>query len=241
MKKMQTWIALTAVGVLAILAGGWFLLVSPKKAHASDLRDQADAQSRANMALQNQLASLKAAQKNLPAQQAKLAAVAAKIPGTSAMPTLVRALSAAADDAGVELVSITPSAPAALAASAPAAGTPSVTTAAAGTTTSTPATATTGVTPNAAAGAASVGTLLQIPVNVSVVGSYFQVAEYLDRLESLQRAFRVTTLSLTPGTNPLKPSASQPTQESGKVLTGTISGLVFQTQGASTATATTGK
>ena len=175
MDKMKQWIALTVVGALAILAAGWFLVVSPKRSHASELRTQASEQERANAQLQTQLATLKAQAKALPAQQAKLAAVAAKIPNNSALPTLVRALNDAADNVGVELVSVAPG-PVTAVATAPAAA---VTTAASGT---------------AAVPAASsaVGALQSIPMTLNVVGGYFQVAEFLDRLESLQRAFKVT-------------------------------------------------
>ena len=122
MDKMKQWIALSVVAALGILAGGWFLLVSPKRADAQTLRDEAASQQRANESLAQQITQLKAQAKQLPAQQAKLAAVAAKIPGNSAMPTLIRALNAAAGDTGVELVSVAPSAPQA-AAAAPSAGT----------------------------------------------------------------------------------------------------------------------
>jgi Tfp pilus assembly protein PilO len=223
---MKQWVALAAVAALVILAGGWFLLVSPKRSSAADLRAQADSKQRANQALQTTLADLRAKAKGLPAQQAKLAAVAAKIPDNSAMPNLIRALNAAADSTGVELVSMAPGQPTAVA--------PAV--AAAKVTTATATSGSTATSPNAAAGSAAVGTLQSIPVNLSVVGSYFQVAEYLDRLENLTRAFRVTSFSLAPGLNPVKPDASQPALETGKVLNAAISGLVFETQGGTTST-----
>jgi Tfp pilus assembly protein PilO len=215
MDKMKQWIALTVVGALAILAAGWFLVVSPKRSHASELRTQASEQERANAQLQTQLATLKAQAKALPAQQAKLAAVAAKIPNNSALPTLVRALNDAADNVGVELVSVAPG-PVTAVATAPAAA---VTTAASGT---------------AAVPAASsaVGALQSIPMTLNVVGGYFQVAEFLDRLESLQRAFKVTGFNLAPGLNPVKLSASQPSVDTGKSLTASISGMVFESTGA---------
>lgn len=228
MDKMKQWVAFAVLGALVIGVGGWFLLISPKRAHAADLSSQADAKRRANAVLVNRLAVLKAQQKDLPKQQAQLAAVAAKIPNNSAMPTLIRVLNGAAEDVGVELVSLSPGAPSPLAVSAPA------------TTVSTPAAAgaATPTAPNAAAGAAAVGTLNSIPVTLNVVGSYFQVAQYFDRLENLTRAFRVTGFTLAPGQNPVKPVAGQPSSDSGKVLTAAISGLVFDTTGATTPTTT---
>ncbi len=37
MDKLKQWVALTVVGVLAIVAAGWFLLVAPKHSEADDL------------------------------------------------------------------------------------------------------------------------------------------------------------------------------------------------------------
>jgi Tfp pilus assembly protein PilO len=218
-ETLKKWTALAVVAALVILAGGWFLLVSPKRSNAADLRGQAVDKQRSNQGLQTQLAVLKAQAKDLPKQQAKLAAVAAKIPSDPAMPALVRALNKAASDANVELVSMAP-------------GMPTASTAAA---TSSPATAATASTGGAA------GSLQQISVTLNVVGSYFQVAEYLDRLEGLTRAFRVSGFTLAPGANPVKATAGQATADSGKVLNANITGLVFETFGATTSALTAGK
>src|SRR5437899_1530597 len=104
--KLKQWVALTLVGVLAVLAAGWFLIVSPKRGEASDLRAKVTSQDSGNSQLQLKLAQLKAQAKDLPAQQATLAAVSAKIPDNPALPALIRALDAAANATGVELVSI---------------------------------------------------------------------------------------------------------------------------------------
>ena len=221
--KMKQWVALAAVAVLVILAGGWFLLVSPKRSDAASLNSQAADRQRANEMLLGDIARLKAEAKDLPKQQAKLAAVAAKIPNNGALPTLIRSLNAAAADTGVELVSMAPTPPTAVAV-APAAVPAGGTTAAV-----------------AATGANAVGTLEQIGVTLNVVGNYFQVAEYLDRLENLTRAFRVTTLAVVPGQNPVKAPEGQPSTDSGKILTATITGQVFQTAGATTSSLTTAK
>jgi Tfp pilus assembly protein PilO len=230
---MKQWIALAAVAVIAILAGGWFLLVSPKHSDAASLRLQASDKQRANEMLLSEIAQLKAKAKDLPRQQAKLAAVAAKIPNNGALPTLIRALNAAAADTGVELVSMAPTQPTAVAAAPASVTTPT-----------TPATTSAGTTSAASAssaGSSAVGTLEQIGVTLNVVGNYFQVAEYLDRLENLTRAFRVTTLNIVPGLNPVKDPASQPSTDSGKSLTATITGQVFQTTGGTTSSLTTAK
>jgi Tfp pilus assembly protein PilO len=224
--KLKQWVALAAVAALVILAGGWFLLVSPKRSDAASLRSQTSDKQRANQLLASQLATLKSQAKDLPAQQAKIAAVAAKIPDNGAMPTLIRSLNSAAADTGVELVSLAPGQPTAVAPAAAAATTPT-----AGSTTAR----------STAAAASMVGTLQSVGVTLNVVGSYFQVAEYLDRLENLTRAFRVTGFTETPGLNPVKPGSSQPTTDSGKSLTATITGQVFLTAGGTASSLTNAK
>jgi len=206
MDKLKQWVALAVLGVVVVLAAGWFLLVSPKRSEAADIALQTSEKQTSNQALQTKLALLKSQAKGLPAQQAKLSVVAAKIPDNPALPALIRALDAAAASADVELVSLAPSAPAAVTAAAPAA-------------------------PVAAGAAAPASTgLQQIALNVNVVGGYFQVEQFLDRVENLTRAFKVNGFALAPGTDPLKVTTGAPTgpaQATGKTLTATINGQVF--------------
>jgi Tfp pilus assembly protein PilO len=233
MDKLKQWIALTVVGVLAILAAGWFLLISPKKSDASNLNAEAATKDQANSLLVTQLAMLKAQAKNVPAQQAAFAKVAAKIPDNPELPALIRALDRAAAAANVELVSIAPS-PATPVAPAAAAVTPTGPAGAKGGTGATTPTV-------AVASSAAAGTLNVLPVVVNVVGGYFQVEQFLDSLENLTRAFKVGTLSMTPGDNPLKPAPVGGTAatQSGKSLVATINGSVYLATGRSTAVATT--
>jgi Tfp pilus assembly protein PilO len=218
MDKLKQWVALTLVAVVAIVAAGWFLLISPKRSEAAAVRTDAASVVAANQGLELQLATLKAQAKQLPAQQAKLAAVQAKIPDNPALPALIRALAQAADKAGVELVSLAPGTPALVV--APVAGTP-VAAPAAGT----------AVTPVTAAplGTAA-GTLSSISVTVSVVGGYFQVEQFLDMIEGLTRAMKVTTFSLVPGTNPVKKVVGQALANA-STLNATINGVVYLASG----------
>lgn len=238
MDKLKQWVALAVVGCLAVLAAGWFLVVSPKRAAAEDLATQATEQQSRNAGLQQQLAVLKSQAKSLPRQQARLAAVAAKIPDNPALPALIRALDAAAAAAGVELVSITPTAPTALTAGSA----------------TTPVAPSGVIAPAKVAGAtsATTGLLSSIGVTVNVVGGYFEVEQFLDGLESLPRAFKVTAFTATPGTNPVKPppagqsgpagvvsAAPAPSSDDGRILTATVSGQVFLAPGRAAATPVT--
>lgn len=218
MDKLKQWVALTVVGCLAVLAGGWFLLVSPQRTQAEELREQAATNEAGNQTLRTQLAMLKAQAKDLPAQKAELAAVAAKVPSDPALPSLIRALDGASTEAGVELLSIAPGAPAPVV--APAAPAPAGDGAVA-------------VTP-----AAPAGPVLQaIPLAIDVVGGYFEVQQFLGNLEDLGRALRVTALTMAPGANPVAaPDARTPADE-GSVLKATITGQVFVSEGVARAPA----
>jgi Tfp pilus assembly protein PilO len=170
--KAQTWYIGTAVVAVLVLVAGWFLLVAPAKSNASDLQAQADSVVQQNAATQVQLDQLKAQSKNLPAQEAQIAAIQTRIPTNPALPTLIRTLSDQAKAAGVSLDSLTP-------------GTPTL---ASGSTTGT-ATATT-ATPVAP------GKVSQIPVSLKVTGNFANVRLFLNGLESMQRAFLVTGLAI---------------------------------------------
>lgn len=218
MDTLKQWVLLTVVGCLAVLAAGWFLLISPQHAQAADLRTQAAAQDSSNATLRTQISVLKAQAKDLPAQQAAVAEVAAKIPADPGLPALVRALDAASTEAGVELVSITPGTPAPVTASG---------------TTAAPGAA---AAPGAPGSAATTG-LQVIPVAVNVVGGYFEVEQLVNGLESLNRAFRVTALSLAPGSSPLSKAAV--TADDGRTLLATVTGQVYMSTALGHASAST--
>jgi hypothetical protein len=55
----RVWIAGTVVLCLALVAAGWFLLVSPQRAEAADLRDQTAAADQRNAQLEVRIAELK--------------------------------------------------------------------------------------------------------------------------------------------------------------------------------------
>src|SRR4051812_41240911 len=178
MDKMRQWTMLTVVGVVAVLGAGWFLAVSPQRHHAGQLRSQAANQQSANSQLQARVSQLQQQQKGLPAQQRRLNQIAAKIPDNPALPALIRQLSAAADGAGVDLVSISPASPATF--------TPF------GSTGATAATATA-----AAAGTGTAGTPAQTPTAITVQGSYYNAESFFDAIENLPRAVLVRGWSMT--------------------------------------------
>jgi Tfp pilus assembly protein PilO len=223
MDKLKQYALFTVLGCVLVLAAGWFLLVSPKRSDAAALQTQASSQVSANAQLETQLAVLKSQAKDLPRQQAKLAAVAAKIPDNPALPAMIRSLTTAATSAGVELVSVTPGQPALVTGAPGAVAVPGAIPAA-------------GTRP--AAGSATAGQLAQIPLTLNVAGGYFQVEQFVANLESLPRSMRVSNLTLAPGANPVKPAVVG-TVDDGKTLTTTIVGQVFMAANRPAVTAVT--
>ncbi|HVA61958.1 MAG TPA: type 4a pilus biogenesis protein PilO [Mycobacteriales bacterium] len=202
MTKIRQWSLLTGLGCLALLAAGWFLLVSPQRAQVSSLRAETATQQSANAQVANQIQMRRAQEPGLPAQQAKLAALAQQIPFTPALPALIRSLSSAADAAGVNLLSLSPSTPVAVAPVASAARTTS-----------------TGTAPVTRAAAPS---LAAINVTLQVSGTYFNVEQFFSNLESMTRVMRVTQLTLGNNT-----AASKSSFGSSPVLNASITGQVF--------------
>jgi Tfp pilus assembly protein PilO len=214
---------LTAVAILAVLAGGWFLLVSPQRAHAKDLRAQTSEQESSNQSTQQQIAALQAAHKDLPQVQAQLAKLATQLPSNPGLPALIRQLSSAADNAGVDLVSIAPANPTVISASPATAVAPSKGTA---------------TTPSAAGSAATSSSLASLPIVIQVNGGYFQVEQFISNLEALKRSFLTTQIDMAPGKPPAAGSASGAAATTGAAaptdanaydgrLTANVTGQVF--------------
>ena len=201
MTKLRRLWLLTALASVVALAGGYFLLVSPKNSKAAALREETETQLQLNRDLQSQIQMLNRQKKDLPRQQAELQRFAAKIPNNPALPALIRSLSDAADNAGVELMAISPGAPAPVTTSAGTATT------AAGATT-------------AAAPAAARLSLAAIPVNLKITGSYSEISQFFSELERLPRAFLVNGFAL--GGRAGAANASSPLAGAGAGQAGTV-------------------
>jgi type IV pilus assembly protein PilO len=175
MTDTRKWSALAAVLVVAIFAAGWFLLISPKRGDAAALRKQATTEEQANQRLVEQITMLQEQQKDLPQQQAKLATLRTQIPDNPALPRLIRDLTDDSRKAGVSIDSMAPSQPVALVA-APAA---------------TPVAPPAGSKSGAAHAAAPAATLFQVPLTLTVTGSYFELEHFVSKLETQKRSFLV--------------------------------------------------
>lgn len=216
MDTTRRWVVSAALGALALLAGGWLLLISPTRAEAEALREQAASQEATNVQLSTRLEVLEVKAAELPRREQEIAEVAEKIPGEAALPDLLRALTAAATSSGVELVSVVPglASPVVTEAAPPAAPAPAD-----------PAAATAPAAPAPPAPAAA-GGLSRLPITLDVVGDFYAVQQFVASLEELPRALRVTDLALAPGNSPtvLQDKAAP---VDGRSLKTTITGSVF--------------
>lgn len=201
MSMTRRWSLLAALLIAGILAASWFLLVSPKRSEAADLHDQAVQQAASNVALVQQLNQLKAESLDLPKQQAKLAVYRTRIPDNPALPTLIRELTAASTKVGVEIDSMSPGTPTLVAGVVtPVVATGTTTTDAAATDSTTTDSATTdSATAASATPAPAASALYEVPVKLEVSGSYFEVEQFVNKLEGLRRSFLVTGFVLTTG------------------------------------------
>ena len=179
----QKWYAAAAGASVAVLAAGYFILVSPQQTNASEITTQAESVTTANAHAEAQIAALKVQYADLPLLQSQVAAIRARLPQTTDEPALLRSLSALAKTSGVSLVSVTATAPTPM---------------------GTPALSVTGVSALSAPGQVS-----QLPLSIEVVGSFANTRLFLNGLESLQRSMLVSGIdvsrdAVTAGVNNLR-------------------------------------
>jgi Tfp pilus assembly protein PilO len=198
MTLTRKWSLVAFVAILAVFAAGWFLLISPKRGEAADLKSKTQAQQGTNAGLLQQLAILKVQQADLPTKQAALAELGQQIPDNPALPGLIRNLTSASRQSGVSLDELSPALPVPLAgpvAAAPVAPPADATSAA---TTDTSATDTA---PAPVVAAAPAPTLYQVPLVLKVSGSFFELEQFVNKLEGLKRSFLVTGFTIAPITD----------------------------------------
>lgn len=206
MTQTRKWTVWTVVLAVAIAAAGWFLLISPKRAEADSLNTQAAAVEADNATLEAQIATLKLQQKQLPKWQAQLAELRTQLPATPALPSLIRTLSAEADKSGVKLIALSPATPVTMV-PAEAADTADVVE-----------TPTTGLTP---------AMLAAQDLTLQVTGGYFEIQQFVNRLERMDRVLLVL------GLNVAEPDGED---AAAGTLAGTVTGRVFMVPPATTST-----
>ncbi len=200
--RTTQWTLGAAVLCVAILAGSWFMLIAPRRAHAADLRNQAVAAAGEVQLAQTKTAQLRNEFADLPKQKAELAAIKAQLTPKADMSTLVTDLQRQASAAGVALNSIVP-------------GSPVVVGAASGSATS--------------ATLAAAGSVVSIPLTLTATGDYFEDSLFTKYLQTkLTRAFLVnnvsTAASQSTTSTPTATSTATPTVTATTSTTSTTTG-----------------
>lgn len=171
MDTKRQWLLMTALGCLAILVVGFMFFVKPQHKKASSLSKQTSQTSADTASLRVQLVALLDNKKQLPAEKAKLAALAVKIPAGIEIPALTRELDSAAKSVSVDLANVAPGIPAAVSVVS---------------------------TAGSVSAAPAASPIQQVPVAVTVNGDYFKVEKFVQKLETLDRALLVDSFSITP-------------------------------------------
>lgn len=224
MDKTKQTLVIAVVAVLVVMAGGWFLLISPQRSNVATLQSETATQNATNAATLAKIQQLKAQAVEEPADLAALQAIARRLPPDLAEASLITGLSHAAAAANVNLQVITPGAPALVA--APVA--PVVTTAPAAT--GAPGAAGSTTAPGAATGPkgppVNPNQLYSVPLSLTVQGNYFDIEMFIHNLEGMQRAVVINNIGLVSsppatGANATTAPTKAPTSQSKATKSGT--------------------
>jgi Tfp pilus assembly protein PilO len=177
------------VAAVAVLAGWYLFLWSPTKSDLDNAKARTDAAAQRQQQLQAEIRRLQEAQRNEPQNRAKLETLRTAIPDDPALGQFIIDLNDAATKSGIDFISIAPSEP-----RVPAVQAVTTTTVASGTTPTTAATGTTGTgTGTTATGPAPA----EVAVQLQMRGGYFQMLDFLNRLDVLPRLVVTDSLNVT--------------------------------------------
>jgi Tfp pilus assembly protein PilO len=180
---------LAGAGSLVLLLVWYFALWSPRSSALEDANDRRDTAEERNQQLDASIERLRNDQQNEPQRRATLERLRAAVPDQPNLAQFILDTNDAAVKAGIDWISIAPTPPAA--ATAP--------TAPAAPTTTTTVQAGSGVGAGAGAGAprTSVGSApAEIKMTMQITGGYFQVLDFLNRLNAMPRVVVVDGLNL---------------------------------------------
>ncbi len=185
MRKRFTALILACV----VVAAGWFMFVfRPAQADLGDVNDQVQQTVDQVAALQTKLAELQALKANEAEVRAQGQKMQAALPTDPKLGDFIRLVQNAANEAGIDFVTVTPSLPAAPASQAA------------------PSSANTSATPPPAASSgdesqavapAPVSPVQAIAVQVNAKGRFFEMESFILKMEHLARAMRIDDFSVT--------------------------------------------
>jgi hypothetical protein len=167
---------LGTLALVVVAALGWFLVLGPQAAALAEVHAATDDTRAQNETLRQQLLVLKKQEALLPETRSAAEALAAKFPATADQPGLFEAVTEAASYAGIPpraVTALTPTPPVVGAAEAAGAVVP--------------------------VAEAAPGDLATQTVTVSVEGTYDETQQLLANLEQMERAYLVTSLTLSGG------------------------------------------
>ena len=179
-------------GALLVILIWYFLLWSPRNRALEAARERREAAEQQESQLRTEIRRLQAAQREEPIKRAQLEALRSAIPDEANLGQFILDANDAAARSGIEFMSISPTPPAAAAGAggAPAGG--GAPPAGGGATTTT--TARPGAAPGGGPGAQRPA---EIRLTVQIKGGYFQVLDFLNRLDALPRLVVTDSLNVT--------------------------------------------
>lgn len=116
MKRAHAWLLGAVAADVAVLALGWVAVVAPARSDAATLRASTTAQQAANDKQRADLVRLRQQAAQLPATRREIAQIARQIPAGVELPAMIRQLTAVGRGTSVNVTSIAPGTPAAVAA-----------------------------------------------------------------------------------------------------------------------------
>lgn len=176
--KLRTWVIGAVLLALVLVAGLWFLLLSPALDAAASVRAEAEATSSANEVRSIGLTALKTQSEQLPQMRADLQALQAAVPSSAQIPELLRQLQDTAAAHQVTLQSVQVQTPTTATAAPSPAATPSPSASA---------------TPTAAPAPAPASGLVLIPVVIQTAGERGNLDAFLSDLQTAMARLVVVT------------------------------------------------
>jgi Tfp pilus assembly protein PilO len=196
-----------AIAVLAILAGGWLLVVSPERKEAAQAETKIESARTALQTAQSQAASERSAEARYASAYVSVVKLGKAVPPQQEVPSLVYELERASNQRSIDFNSIT---------SSSTSGTPSAAASSTSTASATPAAFT------------------QMPFTFIFKGSYFGLAHLLGQIDGLARTTTTTGAGASKSSDA---SALTPTgvQVNGRLLTIQGVNLALENQGGASA------
>ncbi len=185
--KIRTWVVATAFVCLLALAGGWFLLISPKMAAEAETQAATADESARTITLTKQLGTLKEQFAKIDSYRTDLASLRAQVPPAVGIDSFLVDVQRIADATGVTVQSMTAGAPSVPApAVAPVAGPAPAADGAAASPTPTPTPSAAAADPAAPAPTvnAAGSDVVAVPMSFTVVGTYAATSAFLDALQT---------------------------------------------------------